>query len=418
MAASHASAGLGFYLRRDPYVVGQQELLFATAEIANEDTIAIQCALECSEDEDGNRQAPETIMVIPAGDRKGLVHSRDGRVFRADRDAIIKAANGNDADLLLDREHQSLSWINAGGPAAGWLVSGTFRKQGRGKHAPVVADVKWTEEGRADVEGLRYRYVSPAFDSRSMRTEETKDGTVIMNVERMINAGIVNMPALRMPALAASEETHTTQEPDTMNLSAFALALGLAKDASEADILAAAAKYRETGDALVALQTEFDQLKTDHAELSERADKATERADKLEEELKTERFESQMKLFRSEIESLASGEKPKITPADVEYYLGEAEYACRRGPEEIERFSARLKRKSDGKSVLAETENLGERKAPKETITAGGMTLEQIEAQIANYNARKRPTDPEMTMASFVAHNPQYAALLTESASQ
>ncbi|MDF3907772.1 MULTISPECIES: phage protease [Paracoccus] len=84
--------------------------------------------------------------------------------------------------------------------------------------------VEWTARARDMIANREYRYLSPAI-------KHLKDGGKVTMIK---GAGLVHSPALHLTALA--EETPDGDKP-SIPAQAVAEALGLASDASEADIL-------------------------------------------------------------------------------------------------------------------------------------------------------------------------------------
>lgn len=177
----------------------------------------------------GPAQVPEWIQLLPAGSFKG----RDGRGPYRVKDAAalaaasIQAAGGR---LPIDENHQIDTGMKAGAaaPARGWIVE----LQARG--GEVWGRVEWTPTGRVLVEEKAYRGISPAF-------VHSKGGDVL----QVLRAALTNDPNLPIATL------HNRQEPD-VDLKALRAALGLADDADEAAILAAA----ETGRNAVATHSQ------------------------------------------------------------------------------------------------------------------------------------------------------------------
>lgn len=162
--------------------------------------------------------APDWVQLVPAGESRAV----DGRTFRLDDPAAVIAASMEAGlDLPIDWEHAQDRRAGDGGtaPAAGWIVE--LAERG----GAIWGRVQWTERGRASVEGREYRYVSPSM------LQHRQTGRVL----RIVGAGLVNRPALVMPALARQS---TSKEPDDMDKDLLA-ALGLGPEASKADALEA-----------------------------------------------------------------------------------------------------------------------------------------------------------------------------------
>lgn len=168
-----------------------------------------------------NKVAPEWVELFPAGPN---IVARDGRQWIANPDGVIAAFKDNEAALPVDYEHgQDLKAVNGdAAPAAGWIVELENRA------GALWGKVEWLADAAKMITDQAYRYLSPAF-------LHDKSG----NITRLLGAGLVNRPALKMTAL--SRET-IQQENEAMSLKAIAKALGLADDASEAVIVAAIAQ--------------------------------------------------------------------------------------------------------------------------------------------------------------------------------
>lgn len=164
---------------------------------------------------------PDFIQLLPAGTFRG----RDGRGPYRVRDvarviaASLHAAGGR---LPVDENHQIDTALKAGAaaPARGWIVALEARD------GALWGRVEWTPTGRQLVAERAYRGISPAF-------LHTKAGDVVS----VLRASLTNDPNLPIATL------HSKQEPD-VDLMKLRSALGLAEDAEEAAILAAAEAAR------------------------------------------------------------------------------------------------------------------------------------------------------------------------------
>jgi phage I-like protein len=163
-------------------------------------------------------QAPEWVHLLPLG----RFAARDGRVFdNSDPDALIATFGARAVDLPIDYEHQNdrpEAKLNGPIPAAGWVKELMRRADG------IWGRVEWTARARDMIVNREYRYLSPAI-------KYLKAGGKVTMIK---GAGLVHSPALHLTALA--EEGQDGDKP-SIAAQVVAEALGLALDASEADIL-------------------------------------------------------------------------------------------------------------------------------------------------------------------------------------
>lgn len=171
---------------------------------------------------------PAWVKLVPTGSFR----LRDGRgPFRAgDTVAELQAVvdqsltYAGNTDLMMDYDHQSVFGAipNVGGtaPASGWMKAIEARADG------IWAQVDWTDAAAAKIQAGEYRYISPLFT-------HDRSGAI----GRIVNAALVNMPAIDQAAIAAALDklNHSKEVP----MKKIALALGLADTASEDAILAA-----------------------------------------------------------------------------------------------------------------------------------------------------------------------------------
>lgn len=158
---------------------------------------------------------------------KGTFKLRDGRgpFVADDLQAIVDRTlqHASTTDLMVDYDHQAafsaVPGVGGRAEAAGWIRKFEPRADG------IYGLVQWTDEAAAKIAASKYRYISPLFTS-------AKSG----RVGKLLNVALVNMPALDLAAVAASNLL-LEKEPEDMN--SIAKALGLADNASSDAILAA-----------------------------------------------------------------------------------------------------------------------------------------------------------------------------------
>lgn len=183
------------------------------------------------------------IQLFPAGEFR----SSDGRpedcahwvLNESLAQQVIAHLSSRQNKIVIDYEHQTLLTEKNGqpAPAAGWWKGSDTVWTPAGMFAQ---NVEWTETARKMIAGDEYRYISPVF------AYDKKTGAVL----QVLNAALTNNPALdgmNQVALAAASrlivQASTQPSPEkTMNeelLKLLRKLLGLADDATEADVLAA-----------------------------------------------------------------------------------------------------------------------------------------------------------------------------------
>ncbi len=181
--------------------------------------------------------AGNEIQLTPAG----VFRARDGRpanlpgwrVDAAIAARLVAAAGERATPYVIDYEHQTLATADNGqpAPAAGWFRTLEWR-EGRGLFA---TGVEWTARAKAMIEAGEYKFISPVF------SYDPKTGDVL----QLQMAGLTNNPALdgmdAVAALAAEFFTRSQEPPNRKDhdMKALAILLGLAEDATEAEINAA-----------------------------------------------------------------------------------------------------------------------------------------------------------------------------------
>lgn len=202
--------------------------------------------------------AGSEIQLTPAG----LFKARDGRpaniagwrIDAAIAARVVALAAGRKTPIVIDYEHQTLNAEKNGqpAPAAGWFSTLEWR-EGQGLFA---TGVEWTAKAKAMIEAGEYKFISPVFGF------DPRTGEVL----QLHMAALTNTPAVDgMDAVAAlAQEFFTRGEApnhyEDRPMKAIALLLGLAEDASEADITAAVtalkAKTAENETTIAALKAQ------------------------------------------------------------------------------------------------------------------------------------------------------------------
>lgn len=182
---------------------------------------------------DGDGAPLKDIQLLPMG----KITPRDGRGpwFLADEahaQEVIAAtiATSGKTDLMVDYDHQSVFAVgpDKGGraEAAGWISPASLHVRPDG----IWASVSWNAAAAAKLAERAYRYVSPYFGSNKATGRIT----------RILNAGLVNQPAItELLAAASIQNPDIPNEEDPSMLKVIAGKLKLADTATEAEITAA-----------------------------------------------------------------------------------------------------------------------------------------------------------------------------------
>lgn len=178
----------------------------------------LQIALAAAVDLPSDGEVPDWVHLIPAA--QGEVRTFDGRgPYRVnDAQAIVAASFEDPRGLPIDENHSTYIAAPKGqsAPARGWIKAMEVRPDG------IWGRVEWTDAGRELVASRAYRGLSPVL-------MHDKAGAI----QRITCASLVNRPNL--------QGMHTLNQETTMSfMEKLAQLLGLAADASEAQILKAA----------------------------------------------------------------------------------------------------------------------------------------------------------------------------------
>jgi phage I-like protein len=144
-------------------------------------------------------------------------------------------------EVPIDVDHHTDRGISS--EAAGWIKGLTVDGN------RVLADVEWTDLGAEAIRSRRYKFVSPTFVGQ-LKDKGGKDlGPALLR------AGLTNSPFLHdMPALSLSADVRLARRVEAPGpFTVYSLALGLAADATEDDIIAEVHRRKGARAALDAL---------------------------------------------------------------------------------------------------------------------------------------------------------------------
>jgi len=258
-------------------------------------TPQLKIALNVRLPEDGS--LPEWVELIPAGE---LVLGRDKRHWiNPTPDEVVAAFESNGADLPIDWEHATEKKAPKGekAPAAGWIKAMEVRD------GAIWGQTEWTTDGADDITNKRYRYLSPVF------LYTTQDRRIIA----LTSAGLTNQPNLHLTAL--NRQTTPNEETDMKFPKALCQTLGVPEDATEEQVLTAAAKLK--GD-LATAQNRAETPSLEKFVPREDYNAAVSRAANAEQKLKTQETESLEASIETALNTALEG--GKITPGSVDYH--------------------------------------------------------------------------------------------------
>lgn len=166
-----------------------------------------------------DRTVPDWIEILPPGVN---IIGRDGRSFQnSDPQRFVLNSSPEKQAIPVDYDHGTELMFASDGRAAGWVVAVEERDGGS-----IWTKVEWTPAGAKAIQDREYRFISPAFI-------HDKGNEVL----KLLSVGLTNSPNLKLSSLntarPSSGESKTKMEPKILK------ALGLAADATEADVLAA-----------------------------------------------------------------------------------------------------------------------------------------------------------------------------------
>ncbi|VWX62576.1 phage protease [Sphingorhabdus sp. 109] len=192
----------------------------------------------------GNGALQQDFLIMPFGTpiftRNAAEHNLRDRAH-ADRVLAATKAALASAQMSIDYDHQTFT-------AANTQVGGTAKASGWVKDLEIRDDgiwalgVKWTSLAATALASQEYRYISPYY----------KYDPTTGDVTRIVNLGITNLPNFDMAAIAA-EHSHNNQGSFCMKK--IAVALGLAEDATEEQILTMIADWKSAQSVASEMQT-------------------------------------------------------------------------------------------------------------------------------------------------------------------
>lgn len=170
-------------------------------------------------------------------------------------------------EILIDYEHFSHD-LNKETRAAGWITNVAPREDG------LYAKIRWSAQGRSDVEGGVYRGISPEFDLFRILAGNRVEPLVLSGAGLTNRKNMKSLAPLSNRESGESKQTPTQRHMDYKEL--LLKVLGLTEDASDEDIQQAidgqaADKSADSGakeEELTALNSELEALRSDYADLA------------------------------------------------------------------------------------------------------------------------------------------------------
>lgn len=203
------------------------------------------CSLQVSLGGDLQRLVPAGTFSAPRGALSG-----DGPWLMTEAAArkVIALAAARTTDIVIDYEHQTLLTEKNGepAPASGWIDHSSLEWRDDG----LYGRVDWKARAAKLIEEDEYRYLSPVFPYDAKTGEVLDLYHVALTNAPAIDEAITALAAARM----ASHETDHTEEDDSVDKAKLIALLGLAADATDADIEAGLAALKADSTELAALR--------------------------------------------------------------------------------------------------------------------------------------------------------------------
>lgn len=181
-------------------------------------------------------------------------------------DIARQKAKANWPGLLVDRDHFSYDNTKES-RAAGWANEALARPDG------LFGQIRFTNSGKADVEGGEFRFLSPVFDRQSA----VDLGAGRFRVTRLLGLALTNTPNLRgIAALSNREESFHGREATTTdknpNMNKVIVLLGLAANTTEDEVVSKVQALKNRVAELEPIQGQLATLQGTHTALKNRHD--------------------------------------------------------------------------------------------------------------------------------------------------
>lgn len=269
--------------------------------------MALAISAICAELAITGETLPDWIQIFAPG---AIQAGRDGRAWALpDPYAVIKASVAHGTQIPIDINHSTELAAPKGLPAPAMGYIDPERLSVR-RDGSTWAPVAWNELGREQAKG--FRYFSPAFEYGA----GGKD--VLGTITRLKSVGLTNNPNFDLATALNAEDTKgKTMDPKTLE------ALGLKSDATQEQInarlaeLSAANKAPKPVDETTVqslIKGAIDGFKAEVMGVIEG----------LKGGQVATAAEAQKKAAEVAINAYATGDKPKITPAQVPYWVEQA----------------------------------------------------------------------------------------------
>jgi len=175
-------------------------------------------------------QAPKMAPIGPQQQSQPILQIVDAAAAEAILANFRQVAGQPDfAGILLDFDHHSLDAANRDTAAAGWIMDLQIRNDG------IYGQLRPTDIGAAAINGGRHRFISPVWLVSDMQHITGNQYRPL----KLHNAALTNNPNFSAikPIANAADQNPTAQESTKMD--EIKTILGLAAEATEADIVAA-----------------------------------------------------------------------------------------------------------------------------------------------------------------------------------
>ncbi|WP_286694982.1 phage protease [Spongiibacter sp. UBA1325] len=217
-----------------------------TAALKSNAVCVAVCALQVQSGNALQRLIPAGTFTAPRGAMSG---NGPWLLTEDAANRLIARAATRSTDIVVDYEHQTLLTEKNGqpAPASGWVDPRSLEWRDDG----LYGRIDWKTAAATAISNDEYRYLSPVFPYDAA-TGEVLD---------LYHLALTNTPAIdeAVAAMAAARASaHPANEDDTVKREQLIKTLGLAENATDADIESALAALKANADELAALREGLD----------------------------------------------------------------------------------------------------------------------------------------------------------------